>query len=29
LRLGGAAPLALAALRQAYESWLPDFMDRQ
>jgi phosphoribosylformylglycinamidine synthase II len=29
LRLGSAAPLALAALRQAYESWLPDFMDRQ
>ncbi|HEX9169455.1 MAG TPA: phosphoribosylformylglycinamidine synthase subunit PurL, partial [Roseiarcus sp.] len=29
LRLGGAAPVALAALTEAYESWLPDFMDRQ
>ena len=28
LRLGGAAPVALAALTEAYESWLPDFMDR-
>ena len=28
LRLGGAAPVALAAMRQAYESWLPDLMDR-
>ena len=28
LRLGGAAPLPLAALAEAYESWLPDFMSR-
>ena len=28
LRLSGAAPLALAALAEAYESWLPDFMSR-
>ena len=28
LRLGGAAPIALAALAEAYESWLPDFMSR-
>ena len=28
LRLGGAAPLGLAALAQAYESWLPDYMSR-
>ncbi|MBV8796283.1 MAG: phosphoribosylformylglycinamidine synthase II, partial [Hyphomicrobiales bacterium] len=28
LRLGGAAPLALAALAEAYESWLPGFMSR-
>jgi phosphoribosylformylglycinamidine synthase len=28
LRLGGAAPVALAALTEAYESWLPHFMDR-
>jgi phosphoribosylformylglycinamidine synthase subunit PurL len=28
LRLGDAAPLALAALAEAYESWLPDFMSR-
>jgi hypothetical protein len=28
LRLGGAAPVALAALKEAYESWLPDLMDR-
>jgi phosphoribosylformylglycinamidine synthase II len=26
LRLGAAGPVTLAALRQAYESWLPDFM---
>ena len=24
LKLGGAAPVALAALSKAYESWLPD-----
>ena len=28
LRLGSAAPVALAALKQAHESWLPDFMYR-
>jgi phosphoribosylformylglycinamidine synthase subunit PurL len=28
LRLGGAAPVALAALAEAYESWLPDTMSR-
>jgi phosphoribosylformylglycinamidine synthase subunit PurL len=28
LRLGGAAPVALAALKEAYENWLPDFMNR-
>ena len=28
LRLGGAAPLALAALAEAYESWLPAAMSR-
>jgi phosphoribosylformylglycinamidine synthase subunit PurL len=28
LKLGGAAPLALAALAEAYETWLPDYMDR-
>jgi phosphoribosylformylglycinamidine synthase subunit PurL len=28
LRLGGAAPVALAALSEAYESWLPDYMSR-
>jgi phosphoribosylformylglycinamidine synthase len=28
LRLGGAAPLTLAALIQAHENWLPDYMDR-
>jgi phosphoribosylformylglycinamidine synthase len=28
LRLGGAAPVALAALAEAYESWLPDYMSR-
>ena len=28
LRLGGAAPLALAAMSKAYESWLPDTMSR-
>jgi phosphoribosylformylglycinamidine synthase len=28
LRLGGAAPIALAALAEAYESWLPDYMSR-
>ncbi len=27
LRLGGAAPVALAALRHAHESWLPDYMN--
>ena len=27
LRLGGAAPVALAALSEAYESWLPDIMN--
>ena len=26
LKLGGAAPMALAALSEAYESWLPDTM---
>jgi hypothetical protein len=26
LRLGSAAPLALAALTKAYETWLPDTM---
>jgi phosphoribosylformylglycinamidine synthase subunit PurL len=26
LRLGGAAPIALAALVEAYENWLPDYM---
>ncbi|HEY1781295.1 MAG TPA: phosphoribosylformylglycinamidine synthase subunit PurL [Roseiarcus sp.] len=28
LRLGDAAPLGLAALAQAYENWLPDYMSR-
>jgi phosphoribosylformylglycinamidine synthase subunit PurL len=28
LRLGGAAPLALAALAEAYENWLPNTMSR-
>ena len=28
LRLGGAAPVALAALAKAYESWLPRYMSR-
>jgi phosphoribosylformylglycinamidine synthase subunit PurL len=28
LKLGAAAPVSLAALREAYENWLPDFMDR-
>ncbi|HLX97651.1 MAG TPA: phosphoribosylformylglycinamidine synthase subunit PurL [Roseiarcus sp.] len=28
LRLGGAAPLALAALVEAYENWLPNTMSR-
>ena len=28
LKLGGAAPLALAALSEAYESWLPAYMSR-
>jgi phosphoribosylformylglycinamidine synthase len=28
LELGAAAPVSLAALREAYENWLPDFMDR-
>jgi phosphoribosylformylglycinamidine synthase subunit PurL len=28
LRLGGAAAVALAALAEAYESWLPDYMSR-
>jgi phosphoribosylformylglycinamidine synthase subunit PurL len=28
LRLGGAAPIALAALAEAYESWLPAAMSR-
>ncbi len=28
LRLGGAAPLALAALAEAHEGWLPRFMSR-
>jgi phosphoribosylformylglycinamidine synthase len=28
LRLGGAAPIALAALAAAYESWLPAAMSR-
>ena len=28
LRLGGAAPLGLAALAHAYETWLPDYMSR-
>ena len=27
LRLGGAAPVTLAALSGAYESWLPDYMN--
>jgi phosphoribosylformylglycinamidine synthase subunit PurL len=26
LRLGGASPIALAGLRKAYETWLPDTM---
>ena len=26
LKLGDAAPLALAALSEAYENWLPDYM---
>jgi phosphoribosylformylglycinamidine (FGAM) synthase-like enzyme len=28
LKLGAAAPVSLAALRAAYENWLPDYMDR-
>jgi phosphoribosylformylglycinamidine synthase subunit PurL len=28
LQLGGAAPLALAALSEAYETWLPRYMSR-
>jgi phosphoribosylformylglycinamidine synthase II len=28
LRLGGSAPVALAALREAHETWFPDTMDR-
>jgi len=28
LRLGGAAPLAIAALTEAYETWLPTYMSR-
>ena len=28
LRLGGAAPLALAAMSKAYENWLPAYMSR-
>jgi hypothetical protein len=28
LRLGGAAAVALAALTEAYESWLPAYMSR-
>ena len=28
LKLGGAAPVALAALVEAYETWLPDYMNR-
>jgi phosphoribosylformylglycinamidine synthase subunit PurL len=28
LKLGGAPPVALAALVKAHESWLPDYMDR-
>ena len=28
LRLGAAAPVALAALREAHETWFPDTMDR-
>ena len=28
LKLGGAAPLGLAALVRAYETWLPDYMSR-
>ncbi len=27
LKLGGAPPIALSKLRQAHESWLPDYMD--
>ena len=27
LRLGGAPPIALSKLREAHESWLPDYMD--
>ncbi len=27
LRLGGAPPIALSKLKQAHESWLPDYMD--
>ena len=27
LRLAGAAPIALAALGEAHESWLPDYMN--
>ena len=27
-QLGGAAPVALAAIREAYESWLPTYMSR-
>ena len=28
LRLGGAAPVGLAALREAHETWLPEYVDR-
>ena len=28
LKLGGAAPVGLAALVRAYETWLPDYMSR-
>ena len=28
LRLGEAAPVALAGLRKAYENWLPAYMSR-
>ena len=28
LKLGGAAPVALAALSEAYENWLPAYMSR-
>jgi phosphoribosylformylglycinamidine synthase subunit PurL len=28
LRLGGAAPVPLATMSEAYESWLPAYMSR-